>query len=569
MTTGQLPLFDDDRRAAIAAEEAAWEAEELAAFLARQPEQRPGYVTRSRRPVRRVYTPADLGGTTFDDIGLPGRYPFTRGPYPTMYRGRTWTMRQIAGFGQAHETNARFRYLIEQGQTGLSVDFDMPTLMGLDSDDPRSLGEVGREGVAVDVIDDMRELFDGVDLEAISVSMTINPTAWILLAMYVAVAEERGCDLDRLSGTIQNDILKEYIAQKEWIYPIRPSLRIVRDTIVWSARHLARYNPINISGYHISEAGGDTVAEAAFTLANAVAYVEEVTAAGLDVDDFAPRLSFFFVSQADFFEEVAKFRAVRRAYARIMKERFGARKPESMRLRFHAQTAAASLTRPQPMNNIVRTAFQALAAVLGGAQSLHTNGLDEAYSIPTEFAMKMALRTQQIIAHETNVTNVVDPLGGSWYVETLTNELEAEIFRVLEKVDSLGGTVAAIEQGWFQRAEADFAYDVALRRASGEDVVVGVNRFVETGADAAQAVETHRLDPESERRQVARLRAVRAGRDATVVERTLKELAEVARDPAENLMPATLAAVKAQATMGEIVGALRDVFGTYVETPVF
>src|SRR5256885_2963643 len=320
-------MYDRDAIERIRKQREAWEAGELRAFLARQPEARPEYRTVSGLPVKRVYTPEDVAATAFEAIGLPGRSPYTRGPYPTMYRGRTWTMRQIAGFGQASETNRRFRYLIEQGETGLSVDFDMPTLMGFDSDDPRSLGEVGREGVAVDVIDDMRELFDGVDLEAISVSMTINPTAWILLAMYVAVAEERGCDLDRLSGTIQNDILKEYIAQKEWIYPIRPSLRIVRDTIVWSAKNLARYNPINISGYHISEAGGDTVAEIAFTLANAVAYVEEVTATGLSVDEFAPRLSFFFVSQADFFEEIAKFRAVRRAYARIMKERFGATKP--------------------------------------------------------------------------------------------------------------------------------------------------------------------------------------------------------------------------------------------------
>ena len=561
------PLVAAEQRAAIEAERAAWESRELAGSLRRQPEQRARYVTRAGRPLQRVYTPADLGDTAFEDIGFPGRYPFTRGPYPTMYRGRPWTMRQIAGFGQAHETNARFRYLIDQGQTGLSVDFDMPTLMGLDSDDPRSLGEVGREGVAVDVLDDMRELFDGIDLEAISVSMTINPTAWILLAMYVAVAEERGCDLDRLSGTIQNDILKEYIAQKEWIYPIRPSLRIVRDTIVWSAKNLARYNPINISGYHISEAGGDTVAEVAFTMANAVTYVEEVVAAGVPVDEFAARLSFFFVSQADFFEEIAKFRAVRRAWARIMHERFGARQPESMRLRFHAQTAAATLTRPQPMNNIVRTALQALAAVLGGAQSLHTNGLDEAYSIPTEFAMKMALRTQQIIADETNVTSVVDPLGGSWYVETLTNELEAEIFRVLDEVEALGGTVRAIEQGYFQQAEADFAYEVAQRRASGEDVVVGVNKYVDT--DTGPAVETHRLDPESERRQIARLQRVKAERDNERVERLLKELAEAARDPAENLMPPTLAAVKASASMGEIVAVLRDVFGTYVETPVF
>ncbi len=560
-------LVDDSLRDGAEADLAEWEAHELAGFLARQPEQKQEYLTRARRPVRRVYTPADLAGTDWDDIGLPGRYPFTRGPYPTMYRGRTWTMRQIAGFGQARETNARFRYLIEQGQTGLSVDFDMPTLMGFDSDDPRSLGEVGREGVAIDILDDMRELFEGIDLEAISVSMTINPTAWILLAMYVAVAEERGHDLNRLSGTIQNDILKEYIAQKEWIYPIRPSLRIVRDTIVYASRNLARYNPINISGYHISEAGANGVQEIAFTLADAIAYVEEVTGAGVDVDEFAPRLSFFFVAQGDFFEEIAKFRAVRRAYARIMKERFGAKKPESMRLRFHAQTAAATLTRPQPMNNIVRTAFQALSAVLGGAQSLHTNGLDEAYSIPTEFAMKMALRTQQIIADETNVTNVVDPLGGSWYVETLTNEMEAEVMRILDHVESLGGTVAAIEQGYFQLEIADFAYSVAQRKASAEDAVIGVNKYVE--ADDDHRVETHQLDPASETRQIERLGRIKTERDQQRTARALKELEEVARDPDENLMPATIAAVKASASMGEIVNALRTVFGTYVEQPVF
>ncbi len=565
--TDATPLVDEALRARAAGELAAWESEELAAFIARQPEQKQEYLSRSRRPVRRVYTPADVAGTSWEGIGLPGRYPFTRGPYPTMYRGRTWTMRQIAGFGQAHETNARFRYLIEQGQTGLSVDFDMPTLMGFDSDDPRSLGEVGREGVAVDVLDDMRELFDGIDLESISVSMTINPTAWILMAMYIAVAEERAYDLNRLSGTIQNDILKEYIAQKEWIYPIRPSLRIVRDTIVYAARHMARYNPINISGYHISEAGANSVQEVAFTLANTVTYVEEVMKTGLAVDEFASRLSFFFVCQADFFEEVAKLRAVRRAYARIMKERFGATKPESMRLRFHTQTAAASLTRPQPMNNIVRTALQALAAVLGGTQSLHTNGLDEAYSIPTEFAMKMALRTQQIIADETNVTNVIDPLGGSWYVEALTDEIEAEIMAILDHVESLGGTVRAIEGGWFQREVADFAYGVANRKASGDDVVVGVNKYVEPEPD--EKVETHHLDPGSELRQIERLRRVKAERDQERVARVLKELDEVAREPDENLMPATIAAVKASASMGEIVNALRDVFGTYVVQPVF
>ena len=544
-----------------------WEARELAAFLARQPEQKERYTTRAGRPVRRVYTPADLGDTTFEDIGLPGRYPYTRGPYPTMYRGRTWTMRQIAGFGQAHETNERFRYLIEQGQTGLSVDFDMPTLMGLDSDDPRSLGEVGREGVAIDVLDDMRELFDGIDLENISVSMTINPSAWILLAMYVAVAEERGCDLNRLSGTIQNDILKEYIAQKEWIYPIRPSLRIVRDTIVWSARNLARYNPINISGYHISEAGGDTVAEVAFTMANAIAYVEEVTKSGVPVDRFAPRLAFYFVAQADFFEEVAKFRAARRVWAKIMKDRFGATKPESMRLRFHCQTAAATLTKAQPMNNVVRTALQALSAVLGGAQSLHTNGLDEAFAIPSEMAMKVALRTQQILAEETRVANVVDPLGGSYYVEALTTRIEQEVFAILAKVDAMGGTIAAIEAGWFQHEIADSAYEFARRKASGEAPVIGVNAYVEPPEPVD--IPIHRVDAAVESRQIGRLKAVRARRDQGRVEQLLDRLVEAAADPNANLMGPTIEAVKARASLGEIVARLREVWGSYVERPVF
>src|SRR3989449_6781425 len=369
--------------------------------------------TASGLPLKGVYTAEDVAGISFEEVGLPGEYPFVRGPYPTMYRGRTWTMRQIAGYGTASDTNQRFRYLLSQGQTGLSVDFDMPTLMGYDSDDPRSLGEVGREGVAIDTLDDMEALFAGVDLENISVSMTINPTAWILLAMYVALAESRGNDLGALSGTVQADILKEYIAQKEWIFPIRPSMRIMRDMIVFCAERMARYNPINISGYHISEAGANSVQEVAFTMADAIAYVDEVTRAGVPVDQFAPRLAFYFVAQADFFEEVAKFRAARRVYAKIMKERFGARVPESMRLRFHCQTAAITLTKAQPMNNIVRTALQALSAVLGGAQSLHTNGLDEAYAIPSEEAMKIALPTQQIIAEETRVPNGIEPLGGA------------------------------------------------------------------------------------------------------------------------------------------------------------
>ena len=387
-----------------------WKQGELADFIARQPEAKSEYKTASGLPLKRVYTALDTGDGA-DDIGLPGQYPFTRGPYPTMYRGRLWTMRQIAGYGTAADTNERFKYLLDQGNTGLSADFDMPTLMGYDSDHPMSRGEVGREGAAVDTLADMEALFDGIDLTKISVSMTINPTAWILMAMYIAVAERRGYDLNKLSGTIQNDILKEYTAQKEWIYPPRPSMRLVRDTIVYGARNMKRYNAVNISGYHISEAGATSLQEAAFTMCNAITYVEEVIKAGVAVDDFAPRLSYYFIAQADFFEEVAKFRAVRRVYAKIMKERFGAKKPESMRLRFHCQTAAATLTKPQHHVNLMRTAYQALAAVLGGAQSLHTNGLDEAFAIPTEEAMTLALRTQQVIADETNVAAVIDPLG--------------------------------------------------------------------------------------------------------------------------------------------------------------
>ncbi len=562
-------LLEQAARRRVEEDLAEWENAELAAFLERQPEQQPEYRTAARLPLKRVYTPADIAGTAWEDIGLPGRFPFTRGPYPTMYRGRTWTMRQIAGFGTGAETNERFRYLIARGQTGLSVDFDMPTLMGYDSDDEMSQGEVGREGVAIDVLDDMEALFAGVDLEHISVSMTINPTAWILLAMYVAVAQGRENDLDRLSGTIQNDILKEYMAQKEWVYPIEPSLRIVRDTIAYCARHMARYNPVNISGYHISEAGASAVQEAAFTLANARTYVQEVVRAGLDVDAFAPRLSFYFVSQADFFEEIAKFRAARRTWARIMRDEFGARKPESMRMRFHTQTAAATLTKAQPHNNIVRTALQALAAVLGGTQSLHTNGLDEAYAIPSEFAMKVALRTQQIIAEETNVAAVVDPLAGSYYVEALTDAMERGIRSYLDQVEALGGTVRAIEHGFFEREIADFAYDFAQRKASGKRVVVGVNKYVDPPEEQAPKIEMHKIDPDSEHRQVASLRRVKAERDQAAVARFLQRLQATARDPAANLMPVTIEAVKARASMGEIVNALKEVFGRYRETPVF
>jgi methylmalonyl-CoA mutase cobalamin-binding domain/chain len=560
-------MFDRDAIERARRLTAAWEANELRQFVERQPETRARYETLSGLPVGRVYTPADIADTPFDEIGLPGQYPYTRGPYPTMYRGRLWTMRQIAGFGTGEDTNGRFRYLIEQGQTGLSVDFDMPTLMGYDSDDPKSLGEVGREGVAVDTLDDVEALFQGIDLERISVSMTINPSAWILLAMYVALAQSRGVDLNRLSGTVQADILKEYIAQKEWIFPIRPSMRIMRDMIVYCARNMARYNPINISGYHISEAGATSVQEVAFTMANGVAYVEEVMRAGVPVDEFAPRLAFYFVAQADFFEEVAKYRAARRVWAKLMKHRFGATRAESMRLRFHCQTAAATLTKAQPMNNVVRTTLQALSAVLGGAQSLHTNGLDEAYAIPSEEAMKLALRTQQIIAHETRVPQVIDPLGGSWYVESLTNQIEAKVVELLAKVDAMGGTIKAIEEGWFQREIADSAYETARRRASGEQPLIGVNMFAEPPAPVP--VPIHKVAADVETRQVASVRAVRARRDGARVAALLERLAAEARDPAVNLMPVTIELVQARATMGEITARLREVFGHYVESPVF
>ena len=551
----------------LRSEIAHWESNEVAAFLKKQAERKEQFFTTGDFPVERVYTADDIAETPLEDIGLPGRYPFTRGPYPTMYRSRVWTMRQIAGFGTGEDTNKRFKYLISQGQTGLSTDFDMPTLMGYDSDHPMSEGEVGREGVAVDTLADMEALFDGIDLENISVSMTINPSAWILLAMYVALAEKRGLDLNKLSGTIQADILKEYMSQKEWIYPIAPSVRIVRDCISFCGRNMKRYNPINISGYHISEAGSSPLHEAAFTMANLIVYVEEVLKIGMNVDEFAPRLAFFYVSQADLFEEIAKFRALRRCYAKIMKERFGAKNPESMRLRFHCQTAAATLTKPQYRINIVRTAFQALAAVLGGCQSLHTNGYDEAFAIPTEDAMRMALRTQQIIAEETNVTNVIDPVGGSYYVESLTNEFETRIFEILDYVDENGGTIKLIEEGWFQKQIADFAYETALRKQSGEKPVIGVNTMVEE--DENQEIETHPYDSTTADRQIARTKRVREERDNAKVEMLLDKLVSVAKDETRNIMPITIELVREGATMGDLVEKLKSVWGAYRETPVF
>lgn len=544
-----------------------WEAEEVAAFLKRQPERKAEFATYGGFPLKRTYTALDLTDTPLQDVGLPGRFPFTRGPYPTMYRNRTWTMRQIAGFGTGEDTNRRFKYLIAQGQTGLSTDFDMPTLMGYDSDHPMSEGEVGREGVAIDTLADMEALLDDIDLENISVSLTINPSAWILLAMYVVLAQKRGYDLNKLSGTIQADILKEYMAQKEFIFPIEPSVRVVRDCITYCAKNMKRYNPINISGYHISEAGSSPVHEVAFTMCNLITYVEEVTKTGMEVDEFAPRLAFFFVSQTDFFEEIAKFRAARRCYAKIMRDRFGAKNPESMRLRFHCQTAAATLTKPQYKINIVRTALQALSAVLGGAQSLHTNGMDEAFSIPTEEAMKVALRTQQIIAEESGVANVVDPIGGSYFVENLTTEYEKEIFRIIDEVEQNGGTIKLIQEGWFQKHIADFAYEQALKKQSGEKPVIGVNRFRED--NEIFDIETHAYDETIVQRQIDRTQRVRSERDQAAYAGLLGELDAVARDPSQNIMPVTIELVRAGATMGEIVERLKGVWGTYRETPIF
>jgi methylmalonyl-CoA mutase N-terminal domain/subunit len=560
-------LYDHAELDALAAQVEAWEDNEVASFVERLPERKPRFSTLGNFDVKRTYTALDVQDIPLEDIGLPGQYPFTRGPYPTMYRGRNWTMRQIAGFGTGEDTNQRFKYLIAQGQTGLSTDFDMPTLMGYDSDHPLSEGEVGREGVAIDTLADMEALYADIDLENISVSMTINPTAWILLAMYVALAETRGYDLDKLSGTIQADILKEYMAQKEWIFPIEPSVRIVRDCITFCAKHMKRYNAVNISGYHISEAGASPLQEAAFTLANGITYVEEVLKTGMPVDEFASRLSFYFVSQSDFFEEIAKFRAARRVYAKIMKERFGAESPASMRLRFHCQTAAATLTKPQYKINIVRTGLQALAAVLGGAQSLHTNGMDEAFAIPTEEAMKIALRTQQIIAEETNVTNVADPLGGSYYVESLTAQYEKAIFEILEEIDARGGVIQLIGEGWFQRQIADFAYETALRKQSGEKPVIGVNKYVED--DEESDIEVHPHDATTAERQIARLKRVRETRDEAKVQGLLEKLRTVAGDDSQNIVPVTVELVREGATMGDIVETLKEIWGTYRETPVF
>jgi methylmalonyl-CoA mutase N-terminal domain/subunit len=542
-----------------------WERDVVAPFARRTPERRERFETASGRGLERVYTPEHHVPRPEDD-GFPGEFPFLRGPYPTMYRARPWTMRQIAGFGEPEDTNGRLRYLIEHGQTGISVDFDMPTLMGLDSDDERAYGEVGREGVAIDHVDDVHRLFDGIDVSEVSVSMTINPSAWILLAMFLVVADERGIPWERLSGTTQADIVKEFVAQKEWIYPVAPSLRIVRDMIVFGAERLPRWNPVSISGYHVREAGSTAVQEVAFTLAAATAYAEGVLAAGLPFDAFAPRLSFYFIAHSDFLEEVAKFRAARRLWARIARDRFGAERPESMRMRFHCQTAGSSLTAPQPLNNIARGALQALAAVLGGAQSLHVSGMDEALAIPSELAMKVALRTQQIVLEESGVASTIDALGGSYAVEALTDAIEADARAYLDEIETLGGVTACIESGYFQQEIADAAYAFQLAKERGERVVVGVNAYREDAAPPP--FELHDVDPAVEARKIAALVQFKAGRDEQAVREALDALAAVAATDA-SVMPATIEAVRARATGGEIVEACRAVFGSYVETVVF
>ena len=530
------------------------------------PERDAEFSTISGHPVEPLYGEQDGGGEpAAERIGHPGAYPFTRGPYASMYRGRLWTMRQFAGFGTVEETNERFHYLIDQGQTGLSTAFDMPTLMGYDSDHRRSLGEVGREGVAVDTLADMERLFEGIPLGGVTTSMTINAPAAILLAFYVLVGERQGVPPEKLGGTIQTDILKEYIAQKEWCFPIEPAMRLVTDLIEWCTRNMPRWHPVSISGYHMSEAGSTAQQELAFTLKDGFTYVERAIERGLDVDEFAPRLSFFFNSHIDFFEEIAKYRAARRIWAREMRETYGAKREESMRLRFHAQTAGVSLTAQQPLNNIVRTTTEALAAVLGGTQSLHTNSYDEALALPTTEAVRVALRTQQILAAETGVASTADPLGGSWFVEKLTDEMEEAAYRYFARIDELGGMVEAIRRNFPQREIADAAFTYQRELDERRRIVVGVNDF--TDADE-ERTEILRIDAALERKQVERLAATRAARDGAAVEAALAELKQVAGSEA-NMMPAILAAARAGATEGEMIAAMQEVFGTYTESPVF
>lgn len=562
---GGFTLFDQNKLKTIAQEKEQWNDKEVKKVLSRSGERKEKFLTSSDVEIENLYTPdqiADLDYT--QDLGYPGIYPFTRGVYPTMYRGKPWTMRQYAGFGTAEESNKRYKYLLEAGQTGLSVAFDLPTQMGYDSDHDLSQGEVGKVGVAIDSLADMEVLFDGIPLDKVSTSMTINAPAAVLLTMYMAVAEKQGVSMEKLSGTIQNDILKEYVARGTYIFPPSPSLRLITDIFEYCSKNLPKWNTISISGYHIREAGSTAVQEVAFTLADGVEYVDRAMKAGLDVDDFAPRLSFFFNAHMNLLEEVAKFRAARRIWAKIMKERFGAKDPKSWMLRFHTQTAGSALTAQQPMNNVVRVTLQALAAVLGGTQSLHTNSFDEALGLPTEDSVRIALRTQQLIAYESGAADTIDPLGGSYYVESLTNQIEADVMTYLQKIEELGGMAKAIEAGYVQTEIQDSAYKYQRSVETQKEIVVGVNQFT---IETEEKTDILKVDPQLEISQVARLRAMKASRNQQAVDTALAAIRKAA-EGTDNLLPPIFEAVKAYASLGEICGVLREVFGEYQATSI-
>lgn len=559
-------LFDEEKLEELQQKKERWEKETVPKSLDRIPE-RGEFSTSSDIPVSRVYTPVDISDLDYlPDLGFPGEYPFIRGVYPTMYRAKFWTMRQYAGFGTAEQTNRRFKYLLEQGQKGLSVAFDFPTQVGYDCDHPLAQGEVGKVGVSVSTLRDMEVIFDSIPLHKITTSMTINAPANVLLAMYIAVGEKQGVERAQLGGTIQNDVLKEYVARGMYIFPPKPSMRMITDIFEFCSKQMPRWNTISISGYHIREAGATAVQEIAFTFANAIAYVQAAIDQGLDLDRFARRLSFFFAAHNNFLEEIAKFRAARRLWAQIMRERFEAHKPASWRLRFHTQTSGVSLTAQQPYNNIIRVALQALAAVLGGTQSLHTNSFDEAYALPSEQAVKIALRTQQIIAHESGVADTIDPLAGSYYVEYLTNQIEEKAVEYIQEIDDMGGAVAAIEKGFIQREIAESAYQLQKEVETKKRIVVGVNEFL---TEDKIPVETLQVDPEIEKNLVHRLEQIKKQRDQSKVEERLDSLRKAAEHQDTNLMPFILQAVKEYATLGEICGILREVFGEYKPPSIF
>jgi len=555
-------MFDENEIKRIAEERKRWESTTVPKWIETRPERQKEFYTISEIPVKRIYTPEDIKDMDYmRDLGFPGEYPFTRGIHATMYRGRIWTMRQFSGFGTAEQTNKRFKYLLKEGETGLSIAFDYPTIMGYDSDHPMARGEVGRCGVAVSSLKDMEILLDGIPLDKVTTSMTINGPTAMILAMYIAVGDKQGVPREKLGGTVQNDMLKEFIAQKLVIFPPRPSVKLVCDVIEFCAKYMPKWNPISISGYHIREAGATAVQELAFTLADGITYVEEMLKRGLKVDDFAPRLSFFFASHNNFFEEIAKFRAARRMWAKIMKERFGAKNPRSMWMRMHVQTSGCTLTAQQPLNNIVRVTLQALAAVLGGTQSLHTNSFDEALCLPSELAVRVALRTQQIIAYESGVADVVDPLGGSYYVEWLTNEMEERAWEYIHKIEEMGGVIEAIEKGWLQQEIANSAYKYQREIDTKRRIIVGVNEYT---TEEHEEVPLLKIDPKVEEEQIAKLQKLRRERDNQKVKQILQKLHDEAEKNV-NLMPTIIEAVKAYATLGEICDVLREVYGVYKE----